>query len=265
MDYGGNYRNTPEKLVQQAQAEDLGIVFNLIVNKEERVPDIAYFSTRLDPASTPMTLLSQGQEFHTSYWGHLGLLHPGRNFLIPGYAGYPGTAAASLYPTNAAVADMGHAEGALVGYVHPFEAIPDPAHDKNLTSELPVDVALGKVDYIEILGFSDHKSTAAVWYRSVELWLSSAGRSRHGRDDELRLTTRSFGPQSSLCCSLPSAATAQSMAGKLKKRTDLYNERASLEISARKSRDWRADQVACGIKSTGFLRIPSIYCPNRSP
>ncbi|MGA8555273.1 MAG: CehA/McbA family metallohydrolase [Candidatus Acidiferrales bacterium] len=165
MDYGGNYRNTPEKLVQQAQAEDLGIVFNLIVNKEERVPDIAYFSTQLDPASTPMTLLSHGQEFHTSFWGHLGLLHPGRNFLIPGYAGYPGTAAASLYPTNAAVADMGHAEGALVGYVHPFEAIPDPAHDKNLTSELPVDVALGKVDYIEILGFSDHKSTAAVWYR----------------------------------------------------------------------------------------------------
>jgi hypothetical protein len=30
---------------------------------------------------------------------------------------------------------------------------------------LPVDAALGKVDYIEVLGFSDHKSTAAVWYR----------------------------------------------------------------------------------------------------
>ena len=29
----------------------------------------------------------------------------------------------------------------------------------------PVDVALGKVDYIEVVGFSDHKSTAAVWYR----------------------------------------------------------------------------------------------------
>jgi TolB protein len=28
-----------------------------------------------------------------------------------------------------------------------------------------VDVALGKVDYIEVLGFSDHKSTAEVWYK----------------------------------------------------------------------------------------------------
>jgi TolB protein len=165
MNYGGSYRNTPENLVEQAQAENLGIVFNLIVNKEGRIPDIAYFSTRLDPASTPTTLLSHGQEFHTSYWGHLGLLHPDHNFLIPGYAGYPGTAAASLYPTNAAVADMGHAQDALVGYVHPFDTVPDPSRDGSLTSELPVDVALGKVDYIEILGFSDHKSTAAVWYR----------------------------------------------------------------------------------------------------
>ena len=165
MNYGGSYRNTPENLVQQAQAENLGIVFNLIVNKESRIPDIGYFSTRLDPASTATMLLSHGQEFHTSVWGHLGLLHPRLNFLIPGYAGYPGTSSASLYPTNADVADMSHAQGALVGYVHPFESFPDPSRDESLTSELPVDVALGKVDYIEVLGFSDHKSTAAVWYR----------------------------------------------------------------------------------------------------
>ena len=53
----------------------------------------------------------------------------------------------------------------LVGYVHPYDTFPDPAKDATLTHELPVDAALGKVDYIEVLGFSDHKSTAAVWYR----------------------------------------------------------------------------------------------------
>ncbi|HEX8812738.1 MAG TPA: CehA/McbA family metallohydrolase, partial [Terracidiphilus sp.] len=51
------------------------------------------------------------------------------------------------------------------GYVHPYDTFPDPAKDSTLTHELPVDVALGKVDYIEVLGFSDHKSTAEVWYR----------------------------------------------------------------------------------------------------
>jgi len=165
MNYAGTYRNTPAHLVEQAAAENLGIVEDLIVNKEQRIPDMAYFSPQLDPASTPDHLLVHGQEFHTSYWGHLGLLNLTRNFILPGYAGYPNTAAASLYPTNANVADMAHAQGALVGYVHPFDSPPDPAKDDSLTAELPADVALGKVDYIEVVGFSDHKSTAEVWYK----------------------------------------------------------------------------------------------------
>jgi TolB protein len=165
MNYAGTYRNTPAHLVEQADAENLAIVENLIVNKEQRVPDIAYFSPQLDSASTANHLLLHGQEYHTSYWGHLGLLNLTRNLLLPGYAGYPNTAAASLYPANANVADMAHEQGAVVGYVHPFDSIPDPAKDASLTAELPADVALGKVDYIEVLGFSDHKSTAEVWYK----------------------------------------------------------------------------------------------------
>jgi len=165
MNYGGTYRNTPAHLVEQAQAEDLGIVEDLVVNKEQRIPDMAYFSPQVDLASTTDHLLLHGQEFHTSYWGHLGLLNLTRNFILPGYAAYPNTAAASLYPANANVADMAHEQGALVGYVHPFDSVPDPAKNDPLTSELPADVALGRVDYIEVLGFSDHKSTAEVWYK----------------------------------------------------------------------------------------------------
>jgi Tol biopolymer transport system component len=165
MNYGGAYRNTPANLVAQAAAENLSIVESLVVNKEQRVPDIAYFSAQPDPASTATNLLLHGQEFHTSYWGHLGLLNLTRNFLLPGYAAYPNTAATSLFPANATVADIAHEQRALVGYVHPFDSFPDPAKDDPLTHELPVDVALGKVDYIEVLGFSEHKSTAAVWYR----------------------------------------------------------------------------------------------------
>ncbi len=165
MNYGGSYRNTPAHLVAQASAENLSVVEDLIVNKERRVPDIAYFTAQPDPASTPSTLLLHSQEFHTSYWGHLGLLNLTGNIILPGYAGYPNTAAASLFPANGNVADMAHAQHALVGYVHPYETVPDPAKDSSLNHALPVDLALGKVDYIEILGFADHKSTAEVWYR----------------------------------------------------------------------------------------------------
>ncbi len=166
MNYGGAYRNTPRHLAFQARAEDLHVVEDLVVNKEQRIPDIGYFRTDPDPASAPGFLLMHGQEFHTSVWGHLGLLGLSDHYLLPEYVGYPNTAAASLFPTNADVADLAHAQGALVGYVHPFDARPDPADTTGpFTYELPVDVALGKVDYLEVMGFSDHLITSEIWYR----------------------------------------------------------------------------------------------------
>ncbi len=171
MNYGGEYRNTPAHLGLQAHAENLSIVNSLLVNKEQRFPDIAYNGKQEDPASQANALVVHGQEYHTSYWGHLGLLDISGGVILPGYAGYPDTAASSLYPMNADVADIAHSRGALVGYVHPFDDYPEPIlkPHETLTMELPVDVALGKVDYMEILGFSDHRSTARVWYQLLNL------------------------------------------------------------------------------------------------
>jgi TolB protein len=167
MNYGGHYRNTPENLARQARAEDLSVVYDLIVNKEERVPDVSYFRPDPDPASGDGVLILHSQEYHTSYWGHLGLLGLSDHYLTPGFSAYQNSPLASPYPDNGAIADLAHAQGALVGYVHPFDD--EPSADKMLTNELPADVANGKVDYMEIVGFSDHKSTAAVWYRLLNL------------------------------------------------------------------------------------------------
>jgi hypothetical protein len=171
MNYGGEYRNTPAHLAVQAQAEQVSIVNSLLVNKEQRFPDIAYNGMQQDQASQPNALIVHGQEYHTSYWGHLGLLDIAGGVILPGYVGYPNTAASSLYPMNADVADIAHARGALVGYVHPFDDYPQPILKprESLSNELPVDVALGKVDYMEILGFSDHRTTARVWYQLLNL------------------------------------------------------------------------------------------------
>lgn len=169
MNYGGTYRNTPEILARQARAEDLDVIYNLIVNKEERVPDIAYFRSDPDPASDDGVLIMHAQEYHTSFWGHLGLLNLSDHLLTPDFSAYQHTALASPYPDNGKVADLAHAQGSLVGYVHPFDWDIDPAKEKSLSNELPADVANGKVDYIEIVGFSDHKATANVWYRLLNL------------------------------------------------------------------------------------------------
>ena len=168
MNYGGHYRNSPPNLVEQARAEDLDVVYNLIVNKEERIPDIA-FAVGRDPASTGDVLLMHAQEFHTSYWGHLGLLNLSDHVLTPDFSAYQHTALASPYPHNGVIADLARAQGGLVGYVHPFDWLIDPATEKSLTNQLPADVANGKVDYVEVVGFADHKATAAIWYRLLNL------------------------------------------------------------------------------------------------
>ncbi len=167
MNYGGTYHNTPARLAAQARAEDLHVVENLIVNKEGRFPDIDHFTGAPDPVSTATTLIVHDQEYHTSYWGHAGLLGLRRNILLPGYSAYTNTAAASLFPTNATIMDLAHEQGGITGYVHPFDVYPDPRDTtKPLTNELPVDVALGKVDYYEALGFvDDYEATAKVWYQ----------------------------------------------------------------------------------------------------
>jgi hypothetical protein len=153
------------------------VVENLIVNKEQRVPDIALFTGTTDPASTADRIVFHSQEYHTSYWGHTGLLGLRHHVLLPGYVGYANTAAASLHPMNATVADLGRAQGALFGYVHPFDEAPDfakeaapnpnavPGFGPGDPVELPVDVALDKVDYYEAVGFSGHVGTNDVWYR----------------------------------------------------------------------------------------------------
>jgi TolB protein len=168
MNYGGHYRNTPARLAWQAQAEDLDLVEDLIVNKEERIPDIGYFGTHAD--GTPgAPRIVHAQEFHTSFWGHLGLLNLRDHYITPDFSAYRHTAMASPWPHNGVIADLAHAQQGVVGYVHPFDTVPDPTKDPEISHELPADVAHGKVDYIEVMGFSDHKATANVWYRLLKL------------------------------------------------------------------------------------------------
>jgi TolB protein len=164
MNYGGAYRNTPPHLKFQALAEDLHVVENLIVNKEQRIPDLSYFQTTADPVSDAAFMLMHAEEFHTSFWGHSALLGLSQNFLLPNYAGYANTAASSLVPTNADIFDLAHAQGGLTAYAHPFDAKPNPRELKE-SRALPVDAALGTLDYLEVMGFSDHLITSEIWYR----------------------------------------------------------------------------------------------------
>jgi TolB protein len=167
MNYGGHYRHTTESLALQALAEDLDVVYNTIVNKEQRIPDIGEFNA--NPRVQYGVMIQPAQEYHTSFWGHLGLLHLDDHFLTPDFSAYQASALTSPWPHNGAVADLAHRQSALVGYVHPYDWEIHPDKEKSLTHALPADVALGKTDYLEVVGFSDHKATAAVWHGLLNL------------------------------------------------------------------------------------------------
>jgi len=67
------------------------------------------------------------------------------------------------------IAGLAHAQHGLVGYAHPFDAPVNPDKDRDLSNGLAADVALGNADYYELVGFSDHRATADIWYRLLNL------------------------------------------------------------------------------------------------
>ena len=165
MNYTGNYRNTTAILREQARAENVDFIYNLIVNKEQRIPDLDYYTPPEGNKIEKDIMILQGQEYHTSFWGHLGLLNLTEHYLVPDYVGYPYTAVASIFPHNSYIADEVHRQNGLIGYVHPFYDFQlFPKQSETLTNALPVDAALGNVDYYEVVGFAHHKASAAVWY-----------------------------------------------------------------------------------------------------
>jgi TolB protein len=170
MNYGGTYHSTPQTLLQQMAAEDLGVAYELMPGEVEVSPARAsVMAGKADPMSSARHHILYGEEFHSSFWGDLAALNT-NSPLMWNFFSFPNRPP-SIMPTNAGIGDLARTRNdkALVGYANLFSQIPDPEGDAKLTHELPIDVALGKVDYYEVLGASDAKSSAAVWYKLLNL------------------------------------------------------------------------------------------------
>ena len=191
MNYGGHYRNTPENLARQARAEDLDVVYNLIVNKEERVPDIAYFRPDPDPASGDGVLDPAQPGISHQLLGPSRPARPVRS-LSDARLRRPIRTARSPAPIPTMARSPTSPTPRARWSATSIRSTPIPIRPKTSRSrnELPADVANGKVDYIEIVGFSDHKSTAARLVPPAQPRLPPAGRRGHRRDGQLRLAAR---------------------------------------------------------------------------
>jgi Tol biopolymer transport system component len=168
---GGAYGNTAQSLLEQMRAEDLGVAARLTDIRGQQDADIGVGQPA---ASFAPPLAAQhvlyGAESHSDFWGDIDVLNTasptGRR-----YVSYP-PVPARILPTNLDIADRAHAFGknVLVGYTHLFREPLDPDDYVALMHALPLDVALGKVDYYELLSSgADPNSSAAVWYSLLNL------------------------------------------------------------------------------------------------
>lgn len=162
--YGyGQWFNTPETMREQCVGEDLNVCNFVIGNSDADVVfDRPFFRGGPDPVSSPDNILYWNQEFRSTLWGHMTIVNL-KQVVEPVFTGFKQTTNPWDTPTNADIADRVHWQKGVVNSTHIAQAVPgeDWAKTPYAAKSLPIDVALGKIDTVDI---------NASWVGAVPLW-----------------------------------------------------------------------------------------------
>jgi TolB protein len=161
MDHAGGavYELGADDLFRMQRAEDLHVV-NVLENGVGFIGDV-------DPMSTADHKIHFGIEYRSAFWGHLGVL--GARELTPFGCCSRNQPA---WPMNDVYTESARAKGATVVFAHPITV---PREAMNVTDqgwpsvghgrELPIDVALGSVDAIDVWSYSNRdRIELSTWY-----------------------------------------------------------------------------------------------------
>jgi TolB protein len=162
--YGyGQWYNSPQTMLQQCAGEDLRICHFMVANSDtDGVFDREYFRGRVDPLSTAETTLYWSQEFRSTLWGHMTLV--GLTQLVePIFTGFKDTTNPWDWPTNSDIADRTHLQQGVVNYTHGAQNAADPYLGAYTGKGIPVDVALGKIDTLDLN--MSYAASVPLWYR----------------------------------------------------------------------------------------------------
>ena len=165
--YGyGHWYNSPRTMLRQCSGEDLVVCNFMVANSDGNGTfDRQYFRGTPDPLSTDETVLYWNQEFRSTIWGHMTLLNL-KQLVEPIYTGFAHTTNPHDYPTNSDVADSTHDQHGHVNYTHPASNVMDPYLTAYAAKAIPLDVALGKIDSMDVMG-SNHRANMPLWYRML--------------------------------------------------------------------------------------------------
>lgn len=159
----GRFGLTHEDFFAQLRADDVGVANDLIhMDGTKLMGRWSDLTGEPSPLSTDETILRYSQEYR-GYFGHFALV--GLNdFQMPLIGGVPHT------PHAPDVLGLEHidgarAEGAIVGFVHPFNQNTSTPEEVG-RRDLPVLAALGRGDFYDVVSVASRElESAAVYYR----------------------------------------------------------------------------------------------------
>ncbi len=173
-----NYNNhefiTPEDIRDQVQSEDLNVANMMVANSSgPHIHDEQYFEGCPNRLSTPLHILYWVEEMRNAgLYGHMCLTGL-KSLVKPQHTGFANSAWPWDFPPNHAQAVAANRQGGAASYAHPgynFTADPQTMSAR----ELPVDLALGSINAMDVLSNAGEDAAAGLWYRLLNTGLRCA-------------------------------------------------------------------------------------------
>jgi TolB protein len=149
----------------EAHAEDLNNANMMVANSSGAfLHDFQYFEGKPHRLSEPNFILYWNEEMRSSGYGHMSFFNL-KKLVYPLYTGFRNTPFEEDYPANYPQAEAAQKQGAAVTYVHPANSTDFATVGGAAAKELPVDLALGQVDAMDVVSNADEISSMELWYR----------------------------------------------------------------------------------------------------
>ncbi|MBK9170582.1 MAG: CehA/McbA family metallohydrolase [Bryobacterales bacterium] len=154
---------TPADVRLYAHAEDLHYANMMVANSSGAfLHDEALFEGRPHPLSTARHILYWNEEMRNAgAYGHMCFFNL-KTLVRPLFTGFTGTADWEDYPPNHDQAAEVQRQGGAVTYAHPGYA---PTLEGASARELPVDLALGQIDAMDVLSNNPEEVSTVLWYK----------------------------------------------------------------------------------------------------
>jgi hypothetical protein len=175
---------TPEDARLQALGEDLNNANMMVANSSSSfLHDLFQFSGKPHPLSGANHLLYWNEEMRNAgAYGHM-CFYGLKQLVHPLYTGFAGTPFWEDYPPNYTQARNAQQQGGAVTYAHPiaggaiqgssprleplgrlYPPMAPVTFENASVSELPVDLALGQIDALDVFSNSDEIGSMEIWY-----------------------------------------------------------------------------------------------------